>query len=294
MMRKNSYHFLFLLLLICTGWIPALQAQTFRASVTMQADQLQPEYQTILAEIPQRLEDYINNYTWSTENQNIIIESRISIIIETANPRGSDVSYRAQFIISSPAGENFFDKSFEFPYQTGQLMEHQRSYFNPLLAMIDFYAYMVIAGELDTYFVLGGTSFYGRAGNVVDEALISNFSLGWRGRSDELQLITDNTHRFLREAKFYYYEGLFYIEERNDVEKAPHYSKKVVELLNEVFQKKPNSVALKRFLDAHYQEFCKLFMYDQNRDNVTAMVHIDNRHSETYEGCRIVPGERKL
>lgn len=293
-MQKHLYSILRLLFSISLGWSSILQAQTFRATVSVQADRLQPEDQAILTEVPRRLEDYINTYTWSTENQNIIIESRISIVIEAANRRGSEVSFRGQFIITSPAGENFLDKSFEFPYQVGQLMEHQRPYFDPLLAMIDFYANMIIAGELDTYFILGGTSFYGRAGNIIDEALVSNYSLGWRSRADELQLITDNTHRFLREAKFYYYEGLFYIEERNDAEKAPLYSKKVVVLLEEVFLKKPNSVALKRFLDAHYQEFCKLFMYDKNRDNITAMVNIDNRHSETYEGCKSAPGERKL
>jgi hypothetical protein len=260
----------------------------------VQAERLQPEDKAILTEVPRRLEDYINNYTWSTENQDIIIESRLSIVIETGDRRGSEVSFQGQFIITSPAGENFFDKSFQFPYQTGQLMEHQRPYFDPLLSMIDFYAYMIIAGELDTYFILGGTSFYGRAGNIVDEALVSNYSLGWRGRADELQLITDNTHRFLREAKFYYYEGLFYVEERNDAQIAPHYSKKVVELLDEVFHKKPNSVALKRFLDGHYQEFCKLLMYDANRENAIAMMRIDNRHSETYEGCVISSGERQF
>jgi len=294
MTLKHFFYILSLLFFMVLGWPSKLQAQTFRAAVTLQADRLQPEDKAILTEVPRRLEDYINNYTWSTENQDIIIESRLSIVIETGDRRGSEVSFQGQFIITSAAGENFFDKSFQFPYQTGQLMEHQRPYFDPLLSMIDFYINMIIAGELDTYFILGGTSFYGQAGNIVDEALVSNYSLGWRGRADELQLITDNTHRFLREAKFYYYEGLFYIEERNDAQKAPLYSKKVVELLDEVFHKKPNSVALKRFLDAHYQEFCKLFTFDENRDNATAMARIDNRHSETYEGCRIIGGNRQF
>lgn len=290
MSARHSYIFHIILIIALMGATGALYAQTFKAKVTLQAERLQPEDQTILKEVPRRLEDYINNFNWATENPDIIIESRISIVIETVTRSGSEVIYRGQFIINSPAGENFLDKSFEFPYQVGQLMEHQRPMFDPLLSMLDFYIYMVIAGELDSYFVLGGTPYYGRAGNMVAEALVSNYSLGWRGRSDDLNLITDDDHRPLREAKFYYYEGLFYIEERNDAVKAPLYSKKVVELLGAVSTKRPNSVALKRFLDAHYQEFCKLFTYDENRDNIDAMMHIDNRRRDVYESCQ--PGRR--
>jgi hypothetical protein len=260
-------------------------SQTFRAKVNIEADRLQPEDQAILAELPRLLDDYINNYNWANENKEIIIESRISIVVEAVTRQGSEGIFRSQFIINSPSGENFRDLSFQFRYQAGQLIEHQRSYFDPLLSMIDFYVYMVIAGELDCYILFGGTPYYGRARTFVDEGMVSSYAQGWRNRLDDLQLITDDDHRPLREAKFYYYEGLFYIEERRDALKAPMYSQKVVELLNAVHQKRPNSVALKRFLDGHYQEFCKLFIYDQNRDNINAMMQIDNRRREVYEAC---------
>jgi hypothetical protein len=275
----------FIGVLILANMLSSGYCQTFSAKVNIQADRLQPEEQAILAELPRLLEDYINNYNWTNENADIIIESRISIVVETVSRQGSEGIFRSQFIINSPSGENFLDRSFEFRYQAGQLIEHQRSYFDPLLSMIDFYVYMVIAGELDCYILLGGTSYYGRARIFVDGGLVSSYAQGWRNRLDELQLITDDDHRPLRGAKFYYYEGLFYIEQRRDVEKAPVYSKKVVDLLDAVHQKRPNSVALKRFLDGHYQEFCKLFTYDQDRENSNAMIQIDNRRREVYEAC---------
>ena len=101
MTQKYFHHILFLLFFFSPGWSSILQAQTFRATVSVQAERLQPEDKAILTEVPQRLMDYINNYTWSTENQNIIIESRISIIIETANRRGTEVSFQGQLIITS-------------------------------------------------------------------------------------------------------------------------------------------------------------------------------------------------
>ena len=265
--------------------INTVQAQTVRAKVTLQADRMQPEDQTILKEMPRQLEDYINSYSWSDEHQDILINIRLSFVIETFSQRGSDRLYRGQFLISSSSGENMVDRAFEFTYQRGQFMDHNRPLYDPLLSLVDFYVYMAIAGEMDTYILLGGTHFYDKARAVVNEALVSNYPVGWRLRQDEVDLITDGDHRPLREAKFYYYEGLFYIEVRKDARRARERARKVVELLNKVHQRRPNSAALKRFLDAHYQEFCELFSYDENRENANQMMTIDNRHMETYQAC---------
>ena len=285
-MRNFSYFIiLWMTSLLLFPGIGTLEAQTIRAQVTLQAERLLPEDQAILRELPRQLEDYINNYSWSEEHQDILIECRITLVIEVATQRGSDRLYRGQFLISSTSGENMVDRAYEFIYQQGQFMEHNRPLFDPLLSLIDFYVYMVIGGELDTYILLGGNFFYDKARSIADEALVSNYPVGWRNRLDEVKLITDADHRPLREAKFYYYEGLFYIEVRKDYQRARENAKKVVDLLERVYRRRANSPALKRFFDAHYQEFCALLAYDTDRRNLTRMMQIDNRHMETYENC---------
>ena len=283
---------------LCLLWVlagllmPTLSAQTVRAKVTLQADRLQPEDQDILNEVPRNLEEYINNYRWGEEDEELVIYCDFSIVIESMVERSGQRIYRGQLLVSSMSGENFLDKPFEFPYQRGQLMEHVRGTNDPLLTVIDYYVYMIIAGEMDTFLLLGGSRYYDLARRFVAEGQISAFSSGWRNRQEQLELITNSDHIPLRQAKFYYYEGLFYIEERNDTEKAPEYSKKVVELLAQVFENRPNSPALKRFLDAHYLEFCKLFRYDKDRRNLFQMMRIDNRHRETYERCVVSSGTK--
>lgn len=286
-MRSINFltHLLVLLAIIGMVLPETVNAQTVRAKVTLQADRLQPEDQDLLRELPRQLEDYINTYNWSEEHQDIIIDCRLSFVIETFNRRGGEKLYRGQFVISSPSGENMVDRAYEFVYQRGQFMDHNRPLFDPLLSLIDYYIYMVIAGELDTYILLGGSFFYDKAANIADEALVSNYPLGWRYRLDEVKLITDADHRSLREAKFYYYECLFYIEVRKNAARARELAKKVVDLLEKTSQRRPNSSALKRFFDAHYQEFCSLFVYDTDRRNIQKMMQIDNRHMETYQGC---------
>ena len=272
--------------------MPTLPAQTVRAKVALRADRLQPEDQDILSEVPRNLEEYINNYRWGEEDEELVIYCDFSIIIESMVERSGQRIYRGQLLVSSMSGENFLDKPFEFPYQRGQLMEHVRGTNDPLLTVIDYYVYMIIAGEMDTFLLLGGSRYYDLARRFVSEGQISAFSSGWRNRQEQLELITNSDHIPLRQAKFYYYEGLFYIEDRNDTQKAPEYSKKVVELLAKVFETRPNSPALKRFLDAHHQEFCKLFRFDKDRSNLFQMMRIDNRHRETYERCVVSTGTK--
>ena len=271
-----------LLLLATNGF-----AQSFTAQIALQADRLQPQDQEILSEIPRALEDYINNYRWADDNQDIKVKARINIIVETVTTRGSEKLFRGQLLAQSEAAGNFLDKACEFPYIEGQFMEHQRPVFNSLLSIIDYYIYVLLGTEMDTYIIKGGTPFFDRARNICDEGLISNYSLGWKSRLDDLQLITDGDHIFLRDAMFYFYEGLFYAEERQDRDKTPEYSKKVVELLGQIGRRRPNSKVLKRFLDSHYNEFCTLLKYDANRNNMNQMMQLDNRHSETYESCKL-------
>ncbi len=272
-------------LLIISAIFSTLNAQTIQATVSVQAERVQPEYQDILTELSRKIEDYINNFEWTGENESILIESGLTFIIETVTDRGAEKIFSGQFAINSPSKENYVDKSIQFPYQPDQFFTHQSGLFDPLLGLVDYYIYMVIGGELDTYFLKGGTIYYEKAKNIANEGLVSSYSRGWRDRLDQVNLITGGDHAPLREAKFYYYEGLFFIEKRQNAQKAPQYSTKVVDLLEKVHERRPNSSALKRFLDYHHQEMCKLFTYDETRENLFKMMRIDNRHRETYEDC---------
>ncbi len=279
---SNFSKLVYIVLLIS---LSSLSAQVISSKVTLQADRLLPQERELLQEIPPQLENYINSHEWSNSYQKIVIDMRVNFVIETVTQRGSEQVFRGRLVVNSPSGENFLDRGIEFPYQRGQGFQHQRSLFDPLLSVVDYYVYMVMAGELDAYLLKAGTLFYEKAKTLADQGQVSNYSIGWRSRLEEVQLITDGDHDPLRETKFYYYEGLFYIEQYQDENKGREMASKVTELLERVYRRKPNSSALKRFFDSHYQEFCGLFVYDLDRSNRDMMMRIDNRRSEIYDAC---------
>lgn len=264
----------------------SILSQVLKCTVTVSMDHLQPQDRQDLNTFQQKITDYLNNTTWSDANQDIVLNCNVQFIIETVTSRGNEKVYRSQFLISSPSGENYYDRNCDFVYVSGQAFQSYRSTFDPLLALIDFYANMVIGGEMDTYELLAGTPFYDKAQNIANQGQLSTYPTGWRSRLERAIQNTDGDHVPLREAKFYYYEGLYFVEEDPNPENARKFARAVVERLREVHNKRPSSETLKRFFDSHFQEFCKLFKYDLDRTNINAMIEINALHRDTYQNCQ--------
>jgi hypothetical protein len=260
-------------------------AQQLNCQVKVEMPRLLPRDQEDLSDLAQKLTNYLNNTSWSDANRDIILDCNIQLIIETVTNRGADKIHRAQFLINSSSGENFYDRSCEFVYFPGHAFENYRTSFDPLLDLVDYYAYMVIAGELDTYEMLSGSPFYDKAQDIANQGQLSNYSAGWKNRLDEVVSITDVDHVQLREAKFYYYEGLYFVEKEPNPQYVKQFAKAVIDRLSDIHNKQPNSKALKRFFDSHFQEICLLFQYDEDKSNLTTMENIDARHRDTYEKC---------
>ncbi len=284
---NRDYAFILVVILLLSLAHSLTFGQVLNCKVSVSMERLQPRERDDLSDLQQNLTDYLNNTNWSDENKDIILDCNVQLIIETVTNRGSEKVYRAQFLISSPSGENYYDRAFEFTYVPGQSFETYRSNFDPLLSMVDFYVNMVIGGELDTYELFAGSPFFDKAQNIANQGQLSNYPLGWRNRLERAIQNTDGDHVALREAKFYYYEGLYFVEEEPNPENARKFAKAVVDRLVNVHNKRPNSEALKRFFDSHFQEICKLFRYDTDRSNIEKMMEIDALHRDTYMNCQI-------
>lgn len=281
----TKYQFLLLLCLLIFSPITTF-AQRLNCDIKVEMPRLLPLDQADLSDLSQKLTNYLNNKNWSDQNQDIVLKCNVQFIIETVTNRGSEKVYRAQFLISSPSGENFYDRNCDFTYFPGQAFESFRTSFDPLLDLVDFYVYMVIAGEMDTYELFAGSPFYDRAKDLANQGQLSNYSTGWKNRLEEAILIGDGDHVPLREAKFYYYEGLYFVESEPNPKYARQFATEVVNRLAKVHNKRPNSKALIRFFKSHYQEICSLFQFDIDRVNINKLIRIDATHRETYRECK--------
>ena len=141
----------------------AVTAQVLRVSATVNYDHLPFEEHKYLENLAMHVEDYYNNYAWTDDEYETDIDININIIIETVSEKSFERIYKAQFLIKSVSGESFYDKEWEFPYQQGYNFDHTAVQFDPLCNFLDFYAFMILGGELDTYGTTLGTPYYDAA-----------------------------------------------------------------------------------------------------------------------------------
>ena len=78
--------------------------------------------------------------------------------------------------------------------------------FEPLASFLDYYAFMFIATELDTYEYMGGTTFFNRATELADLGKDSDWSNGWDDRWKKSRKLKGNL--YLRSMRFNYFTAL--------------------------------------------------------------------------------------
>jgi hypothetical protein len=270
---------LFIISLLSLFFIVTSSAQVLKAKVTIDYGHLPLEEQNYLENLAMNIEDYINNYVWTEDEYETDIDITIFIIIETVLKKSHEKIYKSQFQIKSISGESFYDKEWEFPYQPGYLFDHSKIEFDPLLNFIDYYAHLILAGELDGYSLHLGTPFYDEALSIANRGVLSKYSKGWNTRSKELQKITNVRTRPLREAKPDFFEAQYLLEE-GQREEAKKYAVKVLAAIEKVVNEQPNNKYLRTFFDAHYVTFAKIFENEPKYLNL--LIKYDNYHRETY------------
>jgi hypothetical protein len=271
----KSFIFIFLSLF----FIGSINSQVLQVQTKIDYKHLPSEEQEELRELADKIDDYFNNYAWTEDEYETDIGVTIYIIIENVRQKSHEKMYKAQFQIRSESGESFYDKEFEFPYHRNYPLEHNKIQFDPITKLLDFYAFMVLAGEMDTYGLMLGTPFYDTALDVANQGAYSQYSQGWSSRLKEHEKVTNIRTRPLRETKPDFFEALYYLDE-NNIREARKYAEKVLKNIDKVYRNQPNNKYLKLFFDAHYKELAQLF-----RGNVKVLQQFeiyDPLHKDFY------------
>jgi len=264
-----------------------LFGQTLDVTVSVEYSHLTDDQQKELDGFADKIEQYYDNFDWTDNDYDTDIPCNVKIIIETVQKKTFEKMYKAQFLISSESGESFYDKIWEFPYQPSTPLNHAKGQFDPLSHFLDFYAHMILAGELDTYGLLLGTPEYDKALDIANQGLLSQYSRGWHGRIEILQKITQIRTRPLREVKPDFFEALERYDD-GDYKGAYKLTLKVLEGIQKEYNFQPNNYYLRIFFDAHNRDMAMLLSCHE--DNLRAMLDIDSKHRDAYR--EYLPSEK--
>ena len=184
-------------------------AQFAKTEVTLDLRNVSKNYYFLLENLKDEIGSYFTGTIFSEEDVDLDIELKIHIVVESINRINNIETINAQFFTSNNIDLNQYSKSCTFPYYKGQSISFS-SEFDPLSSLLDYFAYMFIANEIDKYYPLGGTTFFNLAEKLSIKGKDSNYSNGWDDRWKKCKKIIENNH--LRNLRFHFYELQYLLE----------------------------------------------------------------------------------
>lgn len=273
-----------------------LIAQELNATVTMNVEQLTNQSKERLDGFTKAIENYLNNNRYTSDYwENEKIKCNFNIFFTGS---ADETSYSAQVVITSQRPVygaqrsslmlNVRDENWDFKYESGQPMYFDPTNFNPLLSFLDFYAYVIIGLDFDSYEPLSGSPFFAKAMEIGVLGANSGSSNGWQSSSSSYNrrgLVDDlsNTifQQFRQDYFDYHYNGIdiFF--------KYPEEAQKnFLKLINNLAEKKdklnPRSVLMKTFFDAKSGEIVEYLKSYREVEIFEKLKKIDPPHTAKY------------
>ena len=289
-----------LLLILGTSRIFGLDASAQELDCTVQVnyESVATTNEELLSNLASDISDYVNNYSWGSENLPQKVKCTLNIFVQSVI--GED-AYQAQVFVGSQrpiydtekssAVVRFLDETWNFTYIKGRPINHNLYSFSDLASFLDFYAYIILGYDFDTYESLSGTPFFHKAAEVASLGRSSG-QKGWElttGTFTRAQLINEILNpKFepVRAASYtYHFAGL----DSLSVEPRKARSNILVALESIGKARKqidPRNFVIKAFFEAKHLEIAELFRHYHDPSIYAKLSDIDPSHVQTYEEYR--------
>jgi hypothetical protein len=255
-------------------------AQFVDVFVEISIDRMPEKERTDLKTLEQMIPFYFENYDWFENSYGIEIPIKISMFPEAVSSSGFERVFTSQIFISTESGDQrFFEKSFKFVYNSNDPLMHT-DLIQPLTGTFDFYAYMLIAGELDTYDPLGGNTMYDIARDIATRGQVSERATGWSQRLRELdEILRLRDHRL---SKYYYWLSIDLIDQEKTKE-VPEAIDKMIEHLDRMFQINARERYTHVFLDVHARDIAEIIRDYGNPPQLEKIIELDPDNEVIYK-----------
>ena len=248
------------------------KGQELNCQVEVNADQIQGVNKQIFETLKGAITEYMNTNKFSNAQfaVNEKIDCRLFFTIKEYNDNTMIGDHQVQS--SRPVYNstytttliNFKDTKIEFSYQENEpLVFSENNMESNLTAILNFYAYLILALDFDSFSPKGGDFFYEKAQNVVQMAQSSGES-GWKAFEDTknrpsvLSAYTEPNTSILR-SLLYEYHRLGLDEMVLSPDKGRAKISSTLEYLRKIYDVAPMSVALSMFKDAKLDELVNLY-----------------------------------
>lgn len=291
MVMRKLFMVLFLVITYTSNF-----SQELKATVQVNFEQLQTVYKENLVPFQAQIEEYLNTTkftgeTWEWEK----IQCSFNIFFTSAS---SETNYTAQIVVNSSRpieGSdnrslmlNVMDNKWSFLYEMHQSVYFNPTEFDPLTSFLDYYAFLIIALDSDSYEPFGGTTAYQEALRIAVQGSSTGYADSWALRTENynkrgtVEDATSAAFQTLRQDFYdYHYNGLdVFNKDRNAT-----YSS-ITKLINNVAKLKKTlnrrSSYLTIFFDAKSGEMISYLEDYEDRSIFSVLQRVDPAHTTKY------------
>jgi hypothetical protein len=171
-----------------------LNAQELNARVNINYTQIETTKTDVFPKLQTTIEEFLNNHKWTeiAFRENERIQCNFNITVNEYDV--TENTFKCTLLMSSNRpvfGSNYNtvcysvnDREFVFRFSEFDQIEYQENQIdNNLVALLAYYAYMIIGMDLDTMLPKGGTACFQTAENIVSAGQNLDFP-GWKAFSD--------------------------------------------------------------------------------------------------------------
>lgn len=250
------------------------EATELNCEVDVNSDKITNGSKDIFGELKQAITDYMNTTKWTNAtfgtNEKIYCKLLLTLSSwdDATGLMKGDLQIQSQRPVFNStyttALINFRDTKVDFTYEPGQqLIFSEMEMEDNLTAILNFWAYMIIAMDFDSFELNGGDPYYERAAQIVRLAQSSGES-GWKAfedntnRSAVLSAFTDTQTAPIRQM-LYDYHRMGLDQMVVTVDKGRSTITHTLENLGKIYQVAPMSVCLTMFKDAKLDELINIY-----------------------------------
>ena len=262
-------------------------AQELNCRVEVNSDKITGTNKSVFTTLQEAITSYMNDTKFTAAQYSPIEKIECTLFFTIKEYDGDKMTGDIQVQATRPAYNasyttnliNFRDSKVEFTYSEGEpLTFNETNMESQLTAILNFYAYMILAIDTDSFAPRGGEAAWDRVKTIVQQAQSSG-ETGWRAFDDNknraavLGAYTDPSTQQLRDMVYKYHrEGIDQMSVSPDKGRAA--ITESLETLKNIYNVAPMSVGLSMFRDSKLDELVNVYTKgsQEERDRVVEIL----------------------
>ncbi len=267
---------LFTIMLLASLIFPQFE----EVNVVIDTRQVRENDRFIFDSLDDDVSQYLTNNKFTDNAFELELFLDIHFIIESYSSSDNKKIVNAQMILTNQADQHFYAKGVDFPYSKGQALSFS-TMFSPLTSVLDYYANLFIATELDTYDYLGGDTYFVKSDDISNSGRSSDYSRGWENRKKKAKKLKENRH--LRAIRYHYFAVQDILNSEEIVTKniVAHLEECIDDLISilEIYGNDRNTTL---FLNVYGKELALLFKHYKLTHAIQILDEVDPDNHSIY------------